>query len=177
MPRRMLRIAEILSAIFMAAVAVCMIRQQFASDVVSLFRWEPASGEFTWYKMASRGGGIYMHRESTIAGASDNISVIQAAFPPNKLRVVHQKWPAFGSLDCPVFWFNRYRVTPTLGINAKGLADAWDLQFGCYPAFLVLAVLPAIWLVRQIILIGRNRRSAARGFPVLEPSGDGSKRT
>ena len=112
----------------------------------------------------SNSGGIWVHRESTTALASDNTSVLGAA----GTRVVHAVGPATGDAGCPIFWAVHCRRTPDVGINVNGLTECWAVQFRCNTAFVFFALLPAIWTVMHV---GKRVRSPARGFPIIEGTG------
>jgi len=64
-------------AVVFVALAVCMVRQHFASDDFQIYRWNPSTRGYTEIVLGWRGHSFFVHSESTTALASDNTSVIE----------------------------------------------------------------------------------------------------
>jgi hypothetical protein len=168
MLRRTFAFVAILSVVAFVAVAVCAIREHFASDDFGIISWNPATRQVREFRMSWREGGVSTHTESTIALASDNISLIRAKAGAFNLRFVHDSFVRSSWIDCPILWGDHYRCTPLLGVNRNGLSDCWTLEFRLNWALAALAVLPLLWVCNYIQRVVQRRRCAAPGFAVIE---------
>jgi hypothetical protein len=168
MLRRTIQIATIFSTITFIAMAVVVVRSLIAHDDFQLVQWNPATRTYTETRINLLRRGIYTHCESTTALPSDNTAAILTKVGPANSLLSHHTWPPASS-DCPLFWIDHFRCTPSCGINTSGLSNCWTLEFRSDAITLILAVLPTIWLMKQIRKARQIRLATTRGFPVLEP--------
>ncbi len=168
MLRRTIQIATLLSALIFIAMALCIIRCHFANDEFQVFRWNPATRTFTEARIHLLGIEVLANLAKTTALPSDNISPIRTRIGSANFLVVHNVWPPAPD-QCPLFWANHFRCTPTCGINTNGLSNCWTIIFRTDAALFLAAILPTVWVIKQIRNVRQIQLASIRGFPVLEP--------
>lgn len=164
MPRRLLALVVLLSALGFAAMAACVLRGWVARDDFTYHGWDPAASRYTEARVSFRGTGVLVHWENTPALATDDTSAVRAKAGPSGSTLSYVALSPSRGGDWPVLWADHYHCTPLNGLNPAGLSDCRTLEFRPDVAALVLAVLPAVWFGRRL---AARRRASDRGFSVV----------
>ena len=172
MVRRPFATVALLSCVLaVAATAVC-VRGQFCRDEFFRYRWDAAARTFHEMRIVSWNGSLLIHSELASATPVENTAVVRRKAGPTGTRWTHTADFIRGGPDhLPVFWADRYRAGPLVGINPRGLADCWTVE--CRPDVVAVAsaLLPAAWVGAWGKRWLGRRAGGRRGFAV-GPVGD-----